>query len=143
MTRRTFLLVLCAFGVTGCQGSQEQTPPIRYGRDRCDQCGMIISEARFAAAYLTRHGQWRFFDDLGDMLAYHSAHGEDVAVFWVHDYETDRWLKATEAFFVKSSELPTPMGHGIVAVGSRERAEELASRVQGQVLTFTELLHAR
>lgn len=126
--------------MAGCQSSQEQRPPIRFGRDVCAQCGMIISEARFAAAYITKHGQWRFFDDIGDMLEFYKTHKEDVAVFWVHDYETGDWLKLDSAFFVKSPALHTPMGHGIVAVGSRERAEQLAQRVQGTI--FTELFDA-
>ncbi len=144
MTRRSFLSMLGALiSFTGCQASQERPPQIRYGRDTCAQCGMIISEARFAAAYRTRQGLWRFFDDIGDMLAYQSAHREDVAIFWVHDYETQEWLQAERAFFVRSSALHTPMGHGIVALGSRERADQLARQVQGDVLTLAELLHAR
>lgn len=143
MTRRAFLILVLGLSLSGCQGSREQTPPIRYGRDVCAQCGMIISEARFASAYITKQGDWRLFDDIGDMLEFYKTHREDVAVFWVHDYERDEWLKAASAFFVKSSTLPTPMGHGIVAVGSRERAEQLARQAQGQLFTFTELLNAR
>lgn len=143
MTRRAFLVALVAVSLSGCQASRERPPQIRYGRDRCAQCGMIISEARFAAAYLTREGTWRSFDDIGDMLAFSKAHREDVAVFWVHDYEGEAWLKADSAFLVKSSELHTPMGHGIVALGDRERAEQLARQVHGSVFTFTELLGQR
>lgn len=145
MTRRAFcvwLLALSASGVSGCQASREHPPQIRYGRDVCAQCGMIISEARFAAAYITEQGEWRFFDDIGDMLAFSKTHREDVALFWVHDYESKDWLKADGAFFVKSAQLHTPMGHGIIALSRRERAEQWASQSQGQVLTFTELLDA-
>lgn len=143
MTRRAFLAVFFSLSLSGCQSSRERFPQIRYGRDTCARCGMIISEARFAAAYLTREGTWRFFDDIGDMLAFSKAHREDVAIWWVHDYETEAWLKADSTFFVKSSELHTPMGHGIVAVTRRERAEQLARQVQGQLFTFAELLDAR
>ncbi len=143
MTRRTFLVLVLGLSVAGCQASREHPPQIRYGRDVCAQCGMIISEARFAAAYITKRGDWRFFDDIGDMLEFSRTHREAVAVFWVHDYESDEWLKADSAFFVHSVQLRTPMGHGIVALSSRERAEQLARQVQGQVLHFTELLDAR
>ncbi|MFN4218307.1 MAG: nitrous oxide reductase accessory protein NosL [Candidatus Bipolaricaulia bacterium] len=143
MTRRAFLVVLFVASLSGCQSSQERPPQIRYGRDVCAQCGMIISEARFAAAYITKRGDWRLFDDIGDMLGFYKVHGEAVAVFWVHDYEREEWLKAAGAFFVKSSALHTPMGHGIVALSSRERAEQLVRQVQGQLFTFTELLNAR
>ncbi len=144
MTRRAFFVLLCVLGISGCQASRraERPPQIRYGRDVCAQCGMIISEARFAAAYLTRQGAWRLFDDIGDMREFYKAHSEDVSVFWVHDYESAEWLKAESAVFVKSAELHTPMGHGIVALGSRERAELLARQLQGQIFTFVELFDA-
>lgn len=142
MTRRAFLILVFAVSVTGCQASSslEKPPPIRYGRDTCDECGMVISEARFAAAYLPRHGEWRLFDDIGDMLAFYTSHREEVAVFWVHDYETGDWLQADGAFFVSSPALHTPMGHSIVAVTNRERADRLTDQTAGEVLTFAEVL---
>ncbi len=140
MTRRAFLILVFAVGVTGCQASSEKPPAIRYGRDTCDECGMVISEARFAAAYLTRQGEWRLFDDIGDMLAFYTSHREAVAVFWVHDYETGDWLQANGAFFVSSPALHTPMGHNIVAMTNRERANRLTDQLTGEVLTFAEVL---
>jgi copper chaperone NosL len=100
---------------------------------------MIINEARFAAAYVTRQGTIRRFDGIGDMLAYHTTHTEDVVVFWVHDYDTTAWLKADAAVFVVSTTLHTPMGHGIVAVSTHTRAEELAATTHGTVTTFAAL----
>jgi copper chaperone NosL len=101
---------------------------------------MIISEVRFAAAYLTRQGEWRLFDDLGDMLEFSKTSREDISVFWVHDYESEAWLKAESAIFVESAELHTPMGYGIVALGHRERAERLAHQTSGEILSFAGLL---
>lgn len=125
----------------GCQASPDldTPPPMQYGEEVCDQCRMIISEARFAAAYVTRQGVIRRFDDIGDLLAYHATHAEDVAVFWVHDYSTHEWLKAKAAFFVVSERLHTPMGHGIVAFSERPRAAALAATTQGKVMTFAAL----
>lgn len=138
MTRRAFLVLTVAATVTGCQSAAEGPPQIRYGRDTCDQCGMVISEARFAAAYLTR--QWRLFDDIGDMLVFYTSHREDVAIFWVHDYDTGEWLEADRAFFVFSRALQTPMGHGIVAVAGREQADRLVGQIAGEILMFAEVL---
>lgn len=101
---------------------------------------MIISEARFAAAYVTRQGTVRRFDDLGDLVLYHRSHAEDVAVFWVHDYDTRAWLKADQAFFVVSPAVHTPMGHGIVAFHDRDRAAAMAAEHQGKVMPFADLL---
>ncbi|GIX48543.1 MAG: hypothetical protein KatS3mg131_2754 [Candidatus Tectimicrobiota bacterium] len=134
------VLLLALLGA-GCRSSvdPDAPPDIRYGEDACDQCRMLISEPRYAAAYVTRQGEVRRFDDIGDMLLYDAAHGEEVLRFWVHDYATAAWLPAAQAVFVYSRALSTPMAHGIVAFGDPQPARELAARVQGEILSFAEL----
>ncbi len=135
-----FLMSVITLGCAGPSVQLDKPPDIRYGEDMCDQCRMIISEARFAAAYVTSSGEVRRFDDIGGMLRFRAEHNEDVAVYWVHDYETEEWLKADQAYFVVSDGVQTPMGFGIVALGDRQRAQRLAEEKQGKVLTFEELL---
>ncbi len=103
---------------------------------------MIISEARFAAAYVTEEGETRRFDDIGGMLEYANEEGEEVAVFWVHDYETEAWLKAEDATFVMKDDLVTPMGFGIIAFETRERAAAWSGEEGGMVMTFEALRSA-
>ncbi|HEX6385678.1 MAG TPA: nitrous oxide reductase accessory protein NosL [Anaerolineae bacterium] len=136
------LLLVGAILLAGCRSGAnlEEPPEIRYGEDVCDHCNMIISEPRFAAAYVTPQGEVRRFDDIGDMVAYHQERGEQVHVFWVHDYATEEWLKAENAFFVVSEDLITPMGSGIVATAGQDEADKVVARWSGQVLTFDALL---
>lgn len=134
------LLVTASLSLSCGRGPDLSRPPeIRYGEDVCDQCRMIISEARFAAAYVTAAGDTRRFDDIGDMLAYMGDRHEDVAAIWVHDYETEAWLRAEEAHYVVSEHVHTPMGHGIVAFADDARAEAFAAEVGGQVAAWPEL----
>lgn len=108
---------------------------------------MIINERRYAAAWRTAGGEVKRFDDVGDLIAcYRAQNPPENVSFWFHDYDsaTDEvWLQSKDAFFVKSSRLRTPMGHGIVAVGSRSRATELARETDGSVVEFEEILHGR
>jgi copper chaperone NosL len=113
----------------------DEPPEIIYGVDPCDRCLMIINEARFAAAYITNEGETRRFDDIGGMIAYTDEVGEEVAVFWVHDFETAEWIKAEEAFYVESDE-QTPMGFGVVAFSQRERAQLWAGDHNGTMQSF-------
>jgi copper chaperone NosL len=114
-------------------------PDIRYGEDVCDECGMLIAEEGFAAAYRTADGTARRFDDIGNMLAYDARRREEVLVYWVHDYHTRAWLRAPNAFFVSSPDLITPMGHGLTAFGTQAGAEEFAARSGGEILSFDAL----
>ena len=49
-----FCLVLSACSP---KSAEPQPPEIAYGQDTCDACGMIISDAKFAAATLLTSGE--------------------------------------------------------------------------------------
>ena len=135
------LLLLIGLLAVSCNSGPDldEPPDILYGEDTCDRCLMIINEARYAAAYVTADDQARRFDDIGGMLAYNQEMSEEVAVFWVHDFDTEAWLKAEEAYFVKSKQI-TPMGFGIVAFDGQDRAKAWTVEKDGMVMTFAELL---
>lgn len=142
ISRFTFhaLLLVVLLAACGPKVTADEPPEIAYGRDICDQCGMIIDEPRFAAAYVTPAGEVRRFESIGDMLAYYQKAQEEVFVFWVHDYHTETWLKADGAFFVQSDNIITPMGVGLVATADRAGAEALVAEFGGAVMTFDVVL---
>lgn len=119
-------------------------PDIRYGEDLCAECGMIISEPRFAAGLVAEvAGQTEAlaFDDIGDMLMYSAAHPAlTIRRRYVHDYTSGDWLAAETATYVQSEALLTPMGHGLAAFADRAQAEELAGASGGKVVSFDELV---
>lgn len=134
----SFTVIAC--GVAADDGVIEP-PEIHYGEDVCEVCGMIISEARFAAACVTTDGEGHPFDGIGEMLVFYHDQSEDtIAQCFVHDYETEAWLSADEAVFVVSEDIHTPMGFGIVAVETDEQASALVSETGGATYTFAELL---
>ena len=137
------LLAILALALAACGGSADAapTPPtIHYGEDVCESCNMIISEERHAAAYLTANGHGHVFDDIGDMLRTHLETQEVATAFFVHDYQDRAWIRAETAYFVLSDNLSSPMASGLAAFLSPEEARALAAELQGQVLTFDELL---
>jgi copper chaperone NosL len=134
-------VALLALAACGGGAKAEPTPPtIHYGEDICAFCGMIISEERHAAAYVTEGGHAHTFDDIGDMVKAHLETEEEVLAFFVHDYEDEAWIRAETAQYVLSDRLTTPMASGVAAFTSSQKAQTLASELQGQVLTFAELL---
>jgi copper chaperone NosL len=146
LSRRRFLLGLAlvpaGLALASCTRPVDasEPPTIRYGTDVCARCGMIISEAAYAAAYRTSAGDARLFDDIGCMVLQHREQREPVAAFFVHDQATARWLAAEDASYVVGSRLRTPMGFGVAAFAREAEARALADQQGGRVVGFKELL---
>jgi nitrous oxide reductase accessory protein NosL len=133
------LLLLAA---CGSAASAAAPPTIHYGVDVAD-CGMIISDARYAAGLVDQRGHTVLYDDTGELATHVQSSGlgaQDHA--WVHDYDSKSWLDATSAFFVASEELrpQTPMGTGVVAFKTRQQSEAFAADHHGTVMSWDELL---
>jgi len=141
-SRSTFHVLLIAILLAACaptSSNEPQPPDIAYGQDLCDACGMVIDQPKFAAASVLKNGETRKFDDIGDMIAYHMDHpDQQVAAYFVHDYRTEKWVRAEKAFFIVDERIQSPMGHGLVAFGDQAAADEFAATLGATVLTFDE-----
>lgn len=115
-------------------------PEVKWGKDTCDRCKMIIDDPRFAAAYRLTSGQQRQFDDIGGMVLHIKDEAEKIASIWVRDYSGARWLAADSAFYVQGARLTSPMGYGVAAVDSEEAAKALAQETGGEVFSWPQLL---
>lgn len=101
---------------------------------------MIISDPRFAASYYTMDGAARHFDDIGGMAIHHAEHQEHIAQFWVHDFDTEEWIKADLGYFVISDQIHSPMNYGVVAFSDEARAQEFASTNKAIVMSFDAIM---
>lgn len=124
--------VALALLLSACGGVDRNAPPrLAAGHDACLECGMIISELRFASGYVDSEGTSHGFDDLG-CLARYEAHRRDApATIWVMDFKKREWIRAADAWFVHSGAARTPMGYGIVALGDSTDAARLAGHDGG------------
>lgn len=127
--RVLLVFVLLLAGCPAPAQPLDAPPDVRYAVDPCDRCQMIVSEERFAAAYVTPAGETRRFDDLGCLTAFLQERPEEVAQAWAHDHETRAWVRAQEATFVRAPGVITPMGTGLVA-----------ARTNGQALSYEALV---
>ncbi|MDO8607977.1 MAG: hypothetical protein Q7R40_15695 [Phaeospirillum sp.] len=122
MSRRHFIGLVPGFALAASGCGQQTTGPVevKWGRDTCDYCGMIVDDPHYAAQ--VRGGANRKvykFDDLGDgilFLAKQSWVADSATEFWVGGLETGQWLDGTKAFYVGG--LRTPMAHGFGAVAT-------------------------
>lgn len=132
------LVTLAGCGAEGDGGPQP--PEMAYDFDTCSACGMLISEARFAAATVLANGEARKFDDIGEMMVYHMDHPNEVVEAWfVHDYGTEEWVRGETAFFVMASGIDSPMGSGVAAFADEGEAEALAQEYGVAVMDMEDL----
>jgi copper chaperone NosL len=141
-----FVLFICHLSfvilLAACSSAsgEVQPPEIHYNEDICDACGMLISDAKFAAASVEEDGAARKFDDIGDLLDYYADHtGAKAKAYFVHDYPSEQWLRAEAASFIVSPQIQTPMAHGIAAYADRAAADAAAQKFGVKVMTFDEL----
>ncbi len=142
MRRRQLLLTfLVTLPLAACQRKRELSPPqIRYGRDTCAECGMILSDSRFAAAAATANGETYLFDDIGCLLIYRQKHQPAWAAHWVHDLDTQSWLPAESAWYLVSTNVRSPMGYGIAAFANQNAAQQRQTELGGDLLPWEQLL---
>lgn len=141
LERTALILMLVGLAASCAPRSSEVGPPeIAYGQDICETCGMIISDARFAAATAMEDGSVLKFDDIGDMMRYHATRPNLLVQAWfVHDNPSETWVVAQNATFVLSPGIASPMGHGLAAFADPAAATRYAVEIGGEVLAFNEL----
>lgn len=145
--RRRVLILFALAGLavtTGCERAPRPLAPpvVHYGQDMCAVCSMIVSEERFAGAVALRRGkriEHFFFDDIGEMLAEYAPPEHEEIAWYVHDADTLAWLDASEAWYVRSEDLRTPMATGVAAYATRAAAETARETHGGTVLDFAAL----
>lgn len=136
------LLIVMGALVAGCGESASSGPPeINYGRDICIECGMIIDDPRFAAAYRTADGVEKKFDDLGGLILEGRDSGElEEASVWVSDFDEEVLIEADTAFYVPTLGVVSPMGHGILAFSHEDRAMKTATDLDGEVIDWATVI---
>ena len=129
------LVVLALAASTACGEKAGGPPAIQVDRTACSHCGMLISEPAYAAAYRAPGSDSRVFDDIRCLLdAARKEPRADALRFWFHDAASAVWIDGTDAVFVNSPSLRTPMGGGLVAYRDHAVAREAAARHQGSVI---------
>jgi copper chaperone NosL len=124
----------------GCGNSADVVPPkFMPGQDACDHCFMIINELNYAAAVTLKNGEEKRFDDIGCMLSYADENKTSIKYYWVNDFNSEETIPAEKAFFVRSKNQVTPMGSGILAFSSEEKAGIISSRENLSIVKFNDL----
>lgn len=139
MINKLVYLSLVLFISMSCEVSPK---PINYGSDVCHFCSMTIVDKQHAAQVVTQKGKTFKFDAVECMV----NHLKDVDVasmelFLVNDYQTPGDLiDATNATFLISKGIPSPMGEYLSGFQSKVEAENVEAENNGKLYSWNELL---
>jgi nitrous oxide reductase accessory protein NosL len=127
------LLILMAVFISAC-GNDKATGvvEVKWDRDACDRCQMMLSERNFAAQIRVfpegKRSKVYKFDDMGCAVLWLQSddvqakkYGADPKTeIWVNDYQTKQWLNAKTAWYIKVQ--ASPMNYGLGALAKKSEA---------------------
>lgn len=106
--------------LAGCFGEETTGPvPIKWDRDACEVCRMLISDRHFAAEVRggKRHKVHKF-DDLGEAIHWLDKQDwkdDPAAEIWVRDLDSGtKWLDARKMRYMPGQHSPMDYGFGAV-----------------------------
>tara|TARA_R110002050_G_scaffold36955_5_gene92020 strand:+ start:223 stop:723 length:501 start_codon:yes stop_codon:yes gene_type:complete len=115
---------------------------IDYGNDGCHFCKMTIIDKVHAAEIVTKKGKVYKFDATECMVNFLNEFENlsEVQLYLTNHYtQPEALIDATEATFLISENIPSPMGAYISAFKNRSDAEQTQSEKSGKLYSWDEL----
>jgi copper chaperone NosL len=138
------VLMLASVGGS-CQAGPRD---IRYRQDTCARCRMFVMDERYGAELVTKRGKVLTFDS-AECLAAHTLESpkdakEAQALLVTHHARPRQLATAEGSVYLKSTDLPSPMGLGLTACADTAEAVALRARHSGELLSWPQVLdHVR
>ena len=141
-------LVLTAFVLllSACGGDSDTGPEeVRWDREICARCAMAVSDHRFAAEVRGGPADSKSkvykFDDLGCAVVWLDKQpwkDNPATEIWIKDHQTEQWLDARKAWYVKAKN--TPMDYGLAA--QQQKTPDALTFAQAKQQIFAKEQHA-
>jgi copper chaperone NosL len=113
---------------------------INYGEDECDHCKMTIADQKFGSEMVTTKGKVYKFDSIECLAAYYfttALSPDEIHSGWVTDFShPGSFLNVSSCVIIASERQKSPMGMGLVAVGTAQEAASLIEVVGGKTLPW-------
>lgn len=131
----TALLCLCL----SCKVEPEQ---INYGSDACHFCKMTIVDQQHSAQYVTNKGKQFKYDAIECLVNELSEKDmSEIGIMLVADYsDPGKMVMATEATYLISKEIKSPMGANLSGFFKKADAEGAKAENGGQLYNWEALL---
>jgi copper chaperone NosL len=120
MYKHFFIVCCCLLLATSCsQQADTGASEVRWDRDACERCRMVLSDHYFAAQvrYFPKGKRSRVvkFDDIGCAVIWLQGsewQNDSKTELWVADYQSGDWINARTAHYVKRNTSPMEYGLG-------------------------------
>jgi copper chaperone NosL len=133
----TPVILLSVFMFYGCSVEPEK---IAYGKDQCSECRMTIMDPKFGSEVVTKKGKVYKFDDVHCIVQFLKSgteKKENIGQIVFADYQNqDRLLNSNEVWFIKNSQLKSPMNGNAAAFADKKTAETQAATLKGDILSW-------
>lgn len=118
--------------------------PLKYGTDACHTCKMTLMDKKFGAELISNKGKVFKFDDVNCMLTFYNS-GEVQTTDFAHKLVVDfsrpaTLIPATDAFYLKSPAIKSPMASQIAPFEKKESMEDHKKELKGIYLVWGELV---
>lgn len=122
----TILMIgLVVLAAAACGDKEYEAEAIHEDVDKCDICNMQVVDDGFATQLITEEGKVYKFDDIGCMNEWMKKNsGEEVAIQFVRDHNTEEWIKMDNAYYAYDPSFKTPMAYGLVSFKEKEEAQK-------------------
>jgi copper chaperone NosL len=135
------MLLILATLLISCSTEPE---PLQYGTDICHFCKMTLMDKKFGAELVTKKGKIYKFDDLNCFLNFYNSGNEPEENFkhkLVVDFSAPaKLIDATNAFYIKSSEIRSPMDGRVAAFETKASMDKFKKEWNGIYLAWGEVV---
>lgn len=115
------LICILLILTTGCSSDNDEPREVKWNRDACERCGMVLSDRHNSAQirYQQQDGKYHkvvLFDDFGCAVLWLEEQpwkDDSKTEFWITDHRNGEWINAHQATYLPGQ--LTPMQYGLGA----------------------------
>jgi copper chaperone NosL len=139
MNKKLIVVLTLAIVLISCSAKPKA---IEYGVDGCHFCRMTIVDKLYAAEIVTKKGKVYKFDAAECMINFMNEFDTSIIALYLsnHYTEPEVLIDATQATFLISENIPSPMGAFLSVFKNKEDAIKTQAEKSGDIYTWEELL---
>lgn len=139
--KKIMMLALALVVLVGCSEKTYEPRDIVAETDVCKICNMSIVHEDYAGQIVLTNGDYEIFDDLGCLMEYIDANGEEqIGAAFIKDENKKQWINVFTGSYVYEKNFWTPMNYGVLAFNSEQEAKDyIAAQGKGKLLAYEDL----